>query len=164
MSFNYAHYSFNPPHPRLSGATTLHRSPAVTFAAFAAIRGAVMIRLPDYFLAAGATLPASTASAAAVRERPRVTAISGVLLTVQRRGSHSDCRSSFRVRHPRNGCCRKVRPAHPRRRAWKACTATYPPSRCAIDQTRTTAVSRSTNDTQGDIALRFADIPVLYDN
>jgi hypothetical protein len=48
------------------------------------MKGAAMIRLPDYFLAAGATPLASTALAAPVRERPRgtVTAISGDLLTV----------------------------------------------------------------------------------
>jgi hypothetical protein len=46
--------------------------------------GAVMIRLPDYFLAADAALLASTALAAPVREHPRgiVTAISGDMLTV----------------------------------------------------------------------------------
>jgi hypothetical protein len=51
----------------------------VAFAAFSAMKGAVMIRLPDYFLAAGATLLANTALAAPVRERPRgtLTAISG---------------------------------------------------------------------------------------
>ena len=102
----------------------------VAFAAFLAMTGAVMIRLPDHFLAAGATPLASTASAAPVRERARgtATAISGDLLTVQRplpprdfawtsSGSHLDCRSSFRAPHPGNGCCRQARPAHPRRRA-----------------------------------------------